>query len=219
MDLKYRILTSEDVEAVRKLLEKYYTNKFPLTKYLGIKNEDLRDTYYSRIESFLKQGNSFGAFDELDQIVAVFVNVKPDENEKNTFENTLKSHEKIDAINRMMIYLGQDDLPDILGTTEYWEMKMSVAHPKYRSLGVTNELFWKTFEHAKRNKIKKLVGFQAYENVPPHFKAIRRMDLREYRDSVTGQKLFSGLKPPNHVLILSKCDVDDETIMRLNSHL
>nr|XP_039252760.1 uncharacterized protein LOC120330012 [Styela clava] len=183
-------------------------------KYLGVENDDLRDTYYSRVGPFLKQENSFGGFDETEQLFAVIVNVKYEENENMNFEKMLKSqgNKKIDAIVRLMKHLGKDELPAILRTTEYWEMKMITVHPKYRRSGVVKELIRKTIELAKRKNIEKLVCFQTYEQPPDNplgLYVIKRIQLSEYTDSVTGKNIFSGLNPPNHVQIMYGYNVQE----------
>nr|XP_039252915.1 uncharacterized protein LOC120330138 [Styela clava] len=225
MDLRYRILTINDSAAVRKLLEEQYTLTNHLVTHLGIGNNELRDEYYSRVEPFLKQGNSLGAFDELEQLVAVVVNVKHEEEREKLFnEKALESqeHTNISAVKRLIKQLGKDDLPVILGTTEYWELKR--VHPKYRRSGVMKELIRRTIELAKRKNIEKLVGFLTYEQPrdnPLGLYVIKRIELCEYIDSVTGKKIFSGLKPPHHVQILYGYDVekDNDTSIHHKSHI
>ncbi|XP_077975018.1 uncharacterized protein LOC120330407 [Styela clava] len=227
MNLRYRILTINDSAAVRKLLEEQYIPTNHLVKHIGIGNDELRDEYYSRVEPFLRQGNSLGAFDESDQLVAVVVNVEHEEEREKLFdEKALKSQENKNksAVYRLIKQLGKDDLPVILGTTEYWELKMATVHPKYRRSGVVNELIRRTIELAKLKNIKKLVGSQTYEQPrdnPLRLYVIKRIELGEYIDSVTGKKIFSGLKPPHHVQILYGYDVekDDDTSIHHKSHL
>ncbi|XP_039252915.2 uncharacterized protein LOC120330138 [Styela clava] len=101
---------------------------------------------------------------------------------------------------------------------------MATVHPKYRRSGVIKELIRRTIELAKRKNIEKLVGFLTYEQPrdnPLGLYVIKRIELCEYIDSVTGKKIFSGLKPPHHVQILYGYDVEkvNDTSIHHKSHI
>ncbi|XP_077965521.1 uncharacterized protein LOC144411799 [Styela clava] len=101
-NLTYKLLSVKHLCAVRNLIEEHFTSTFSLGVYLNWTKEDSIPAYYPRIESFLKQGNSLGAFSDIDaKLRGVFINVEHDDNEKIKYDETLHISEKTDTINRV----------------------------------------------------------------------------------------------------------------------
>nr|XP_039257677.1 uncharacterized protein LOC120334266 isoform X1 [Styela clava] len=211
-NLTYKILSVKHLCAVRNLIEEHFTSTFSLGVYLNWTKEDLIPTYYSLIESFLGQGNSLGAFSDKDaELCGVVINVKHDDNERIKYDKALHISEKTTTIHRLMVAIGGNELSDILGTKQFWEMKMGTVHPRYRRKGLMPELIKRSTVLAKQRGIEKLVRFQTYNKALKEpskmdgFEVIRHIELKNYLDPVTGQKVFSGMKPPNDVqLIIAK---------------
>nr|XP_039258036.1 uncharacterized protein LOC120334597 [Styela clava] len=211
-NLTYKLLSVKHLCAVRNLIEEHFTSTYALGVYLNCTKEELIPTYYSRIESFLKQGNSLGAFSDKDaELCGVVINVKHDDNERIKYEKTLHISEKIATLNRLRVTIGGNELSDILGTKKFWEMKLGTVHPSYRRKGLMSDLIKISTVLAKQRGIEKLVRFQTYNKAlkkpskMDEFEVIRHIELKNYLDPVTGQKVFSGMKPPNDVqLIIAK---------------
>ncbi|XP_039258039.2 uncharacterized protein LOC120334600 isoform X3 [Styela clava] len=208
-DITYKVIDCSNLCSVRTLIEEHYTSDLALGKYLNCTKEDLIPTYYTLIEPFLSQGNSIGAFHgKDDDLCGVAINVKPNRNDEMKYLNTLHLNEKNAAIERLMTSVSGDDMPNTLGTDRYWEIKMVTVHPKYRGRGLMTELVKRSTILAKQRGIEKLVMFQTYDQSlkSPEkmdgFEIIKQLDLREYVDSVTRKKEFSGMKPPYHLQVI-----------------
>nr|XP_039257679.1 uncharacterized protein LOC120334267 isoform X1 [Styela clava] len=208
-NLTYKLLSVKHLCAVRNLIEEHFTSTFSLGVYLNWTKEDSIPAYYPRIESFLKQGNSLGAFSDKDaKLRGVAINVEHDDNERIKYDETLHISEKTDTINRLMVAIGVNQLSDILETKNFWEMRMGTVHPSYRRKGLMPELMKRSTVLAKQRGIEKLVACQTYNKAPEEpskmdrFEIIRHIELKNYLDPVTGQKVFSGMKPPNDVQVL-----------------
>nr|XP_039257678.1 uncharacterized protein LOC120334266 isoform X2 [Styela clava] len=184
--------------------------------YLYIRAENNKSIYTvicGKYAAYIKgQGNSLGAFSDKDaELCGVVINVKHDDNERIKYDKALHISEKTTTIHRLMVAIGGNELSDILGTKQFWEMKMGTVHPRYRRKGLMPELIKRSTVLAKQRGIEKLVRFQTYNKALKEpskmdgFEVIRHIELKNYLDPVTGQKVFSGMKPPNDVqLIIAK---------------
>ncbi|XP_039257874.2 uncharacterized protein LOC120334430 [Styela clava] len=208
-DITYKVIDCGKFCSVRALIEEHYTQDIALGKYLKCTKEDLIPTYYTLLEPFLSRGNSIGAFyGKDDELCGVTINVKPNRTDKMKYLNSLHLSEKDATMYRLMASISGNDMTNILETDHYWEMKMITVHPKYRGRGLMTELVKRSTISAKQRGIEKLVMFQTYDQSlkSPEkmdgFEIIKQLDLREYVDSVTGKKEFSGMKPPYHLQVI-----------------
>nr|XP_039252525.1 uncharacterized protein LOC120329808 [Styela clava] len=205
-NITYKVLDLGDLSAVRALIEENYTPHTALGKHLNCTKETSMLTYYTLIEPFLSRGNSIGAFHgKDDELRGVAINVKPDEKDWIKYENTLHLSEKEATVNRLLTSMLGNDLSTVLGTGSYWEIKMLTVLPKYRGKGLMTELVKRSAILARQRGIEKLVMYETYDQrlksaeKMDGFEIIKQLDLKEYVDSVTGEKEFSGMKSPYDV--------------------
>ncbi|XP_077976482.1 uncharacterized protein LOC120334600 isoform X2 [Styela clava] len=208
-DITYKVINCDNLCSVRALIEEHYTPDIALGKYLKCTKEDLIPTYYTLLESFLSRGNSIGAFcGKDDELCGVAINVKPNRTDEMKYLKTFHLNERYAAMYRLMASISGSDMPNILGTDRYWEIKMVTVHPKYRERSLMTELVKRSNILAKQRGTEKLVMFQTYDQSlkSPEkidgFEIIKQLDLREYVDSVTGKKEFLGMKPPYHLQVI-----------------
>ncbi|XP_077973477.1 uncharacterized protein LOC120338194 [Styela clava] len=213
--LTYKLLTADDYPDVLKLLKLCYAPNFALIQCLGNIDEDV-NSYFALAKGFLKQENSFGAFNEDSEIVGVVVNVGPYLAQRSEFESNLKTKAgKAAYAGFTSAFVGGSigDVSHILGTDKYWEMKMGTINPKYKGLGIMQGLGKYTYELARKKGIKKLIAYHTYNHTDESLKQIRgwyivkRINLLDYTDAVSGKKIFAGLKPPHTSEVMMVRDV------------